>query len=1007
MNVCFDCYSHGHRCSGPNHELHLTFHDQNTDQQYTQSLDHTRDLLAMEAGCSDSVDPLLDLAKPSSMPKDWFRCLCFLPTSNEFELLECVLVDEEYPRTKLDDLAVVHTPKLPPGEATHAILCNNELVEVPQLLYGLLNGLKQANSMRKGMGQVSFERFWIAELCLAEPLRSSPPIPLEAICALAGCVTDNHVFFEAASPQPDSLSDPPVVKLVRLVKFDRLGTPVLHCRDVRPVGKSNFHLRMLSTEQNTARGTVFVNGLARDASQDVISFLRTCTCETNPSEVPAEYSAALQLQLDDPKRKVAPDCPIHGDAVEFLIPELCLPAADAIERSGEHSIWNWIRENASTEKEPDARRLAAYAPLHAGQIRLLHFFPLRLGRKGNLDAPMATITHKLGQTPKFAALSYCWGSSTRDCLLPMLTGEIVKITEHLGQIVRELVQCGITDVWIDQICIDQDNLEEKSIQVAQMLHIYKAADEVLIHLGPLSAPEKVARFVRDVAPRCLQQGLPSTNLSPEDLACWFAFIKARKSSWFSRTWIVQEMSVNPKTSVLLGLERVPWDDFLAADSLTNTELFYSSIPPDIVAMHSIPVFAKIRRQQQQRGGYDAVDLFEILVFTRFLNASEPKDKIFAFLGLFDPTSIGKWLPFPNYRRHVADVYTSFAAAYALNGYVLPLLQLAGTSQTSRDHQSLLPSWVPDWSFGNVLFRSLRQNRAFEHGSQTFSSGFGFEGSAALRSLPVAAIAEAVPHHGFGVAWRRNSIGDFSNRNQGRDERQSMTDAILLPIMDHYKASNSETQASILVKTALFDEVIGLTKIRLYEELLRTHIHGQELQTPSEALLELNKEAIELVSAHIKAEDRGYRLAKTMIADTWRDKDSTDMAEVHSQWLRGLDEVKEGMLPEVLGTNSPVHKYVGRVRQTLHNRMFGVTKGCRMGIFPSTSQIGDRVGIVAGLDLPCVFSKCANERPSQRPVERSEEFSERFAFVGEAYVEGVMYGEFEETKEAKFRDLEIV
>ena len=102
-NVCFDCYSHGHRCSGPNHELHLTFHDQNTDQQYTQSLDHTRDLLAIEAGCSDSVDPLLDLAKPSSMPKDWFRCLRFLPTGNEFELLECVLVDEEYPRTKLDD----------------------------------------------------------------------------------------------------------------------------------------------------------------------------------------------------------------------------------------------------------------------------------------------------------------------------------------------------------------------------------------------------------------------------------------------------------------------------------------------------------------------------------------------------------------------------------------------------------------------------------------------------------------------------------------------------------------------------------------------------------------------------------------------------------------------------------------------------------------------------------------------------------------------------------------
>ena len=237
--------------------------------------------------------------------------------------------------------------------------------------------------------------------------------------------------------------------------------------------------------------------------------------------------------------------------------------------------------------------------------------------------------------------------------------------------------------------------------------------------------------MKHIAPPWLQQDVTSANfpatLSPEDLACWFAFREARSSSWFSRTWTVQEMSANPNTFVLLGTERLPWDEFLAADSLMDDHFLDSSIPPDIIGIHSIPAFRRIRRRRQHEGGYDAIHMCDILHFTRFLAASDPRDKIYAFMGLFDQTSIGKWLPQPNYRRDVADVYTSFAASYALNGFTLSMLQLASTSQTSREHQWSVPSWVPDWSFGNVLLRSLRQNRAFEHGDEGFWSGSRFDG----------------------------------------------------------------------------------------------------------------------------------------------------------------------------------------------------------------------------------------------------------------------------------------
>jgi hypothetical protein len=847
--------------------------------------------------------------------------------------------------------------------------------------------------------QVPFRRFWIAEFCLAESLRSSPPIPLEAICALAGRLTDNHIFLGEGSPPSDTHGSPSVIRLVRLVKFDRFGTPVLYCREAQTDAKPVFHVRMFRAP-SSIQGIVLVNGLARNASRDVISFFRTCICQAKHPDIWRTYDA-LRGEGKVQRKNIEPTCPIHGDA-EFLIPELCLGITDDTEEASGQTIWSWIKENAATQKEPNAGCRSAYAPLDVGEIRLLRFFPVRLGRKGHVDVPMATIKHKLDETPKFVALSYCWGSSTRDCLLPMLTRETLEITQHLGQIIRDLVTSGITDVWIDQICIDQDNLEEKAIQVAQMLQIYKAADEVLIHLGPLSVSDKVVRFVKDIAPRCLRDGLSTakfpTGLSQEDVKCWLAFRAARSTPWFSRVWIVQEMSVNPRTSLLLGNERVPWDDFLAADKLTNDQFFTSSVPLDIIGIYSMPLFARIRRQQQHKGGYDAVELFEILNSARFLKSSEPKDKVYAFLGVFDQTSVGKWLPFPDYRRDVADVYTSFAASYTLNGYALGLLQLAGTSQTSPDHQSSMPSWVPDWTFGNVMLRSLRLNRAFEHGEDGFSAGTRFEGSAGPGTISLGEnlskrIGEDNIDQGSGLPNRSIDLGDFFDRHRPRDPGLRRNDSILLPLISHIKAGSDDSHTSINVKTALFDEVNELTKLRLFEASLRRQFPDQELQKLEDALFELNGEAQELVSAHIDDDvsERTYRLARTLIADSWKEKNSSDLAHVHDHWLQALRNAKEGVPSGETDSDPLMPRYAGRVRQTLQNRMFGVTKGRRMGIFPSTTQLGDRVGIVAGLDLPCVFS----------------ERTEGFAFVGEAYVEGVMYGEFEETEEATFRELKIV
>ena len=534
------------------------------------------------------------------------------------------------------------------------------------------------------------------------------------------------------------------------------------------------------------------------------------------------------------------------------------------------------------------------------------------------------------------------------------------------------------------------------VQVAKMLDIYRAANEVLIHPGGVLLPQSAVHFVEHVAPRYSQRGLSSSEFERELLAVdklsWAAFKQARSLPWFSRTWVAQEMSVNKNTSIVLGRERVTWDKFLAA-SLIVEEAFFSAVPLDFMAMHSLPMFATIRRRLQDKGPYEAVDLLRILEGTRFLGSSDPRDKIYAFLGLFDNESIKKWLPYPDYDAGVVDVYTAFAAVLGLQGgATLGLLQSSGTSQTSQNYLSSLPSWVPDWSFGNALQRSLRACRAFEHGENGFRCGTRFQSSAGPRSFKL----QLNSKHGQDAAGRAIPLGDFVDRTQTRESGLSMRDQILLPLINHLVAGNSSSgygdNSSVVVKTALFDQVIGLTKLRLFEEQLQAIRPLHPLQLPREALLEIYEEA--RASLNLSDDEGGekeHQLARTLIADSWRQKDSCGVTKVHRQWVELLRSAANGSPTPNLDNSDLVLSYAGRVRQTLQDRMFGITKDGRIGIFPATTEHGDQVGIVAGLDLPCVLSK------------RGEDF----ALVGEAYIDGVMFGEFEESEEVEFKEIKIV
>ena len=94
--------------------------------------------------------------------------------------------------------------------------------------------------------------------------------------------------------------------------------------------------------------------------------------------------------------------------------------------------------------------------------------------------------------PSYKALSYAWGALVSPKVPILIDGNAVMITQNLYEALewfQTLSTCP--DTWVDAVCINQADDEEKRTQVPLMHRIYGQAEEVLIWLGP--AADKVPR----------------------------------------------------------------------------------------------------------------------------------------------------------------------------------------------------------------------------------------------------------------------------------------------------------------------------------------------------------------------------------------------------------------------------------------------------------------------------------------------------------------------------------
>lgn len=272
-------------------------------------------------------------------------------------------------------------------------------------------------------------------------------------------------------------------------------------------------------------------------------------------------------------------------------------------------------------------------------------------------------------------------------------------------------------IWIDQICIDQYNPEERGDQVAMMAEVYRSADQVWIWLGSgdgISGRQRALRPIfRGLACEFLQRLTSSLSfrglndyaefkrlLSREGAEEWVELKSFFNSRWWSRCWVYQEAILAESAVFFFGdlaIEReVLCSAYIALVENTARRIFqtrpgesFERLLP-ISEMMSDPQFFNVYISVLQTG---LIDLPTALRLSRASNCSDQRDRVYAMLGLvgYDYHII------PNYSvaNTVSNVFITTTKKIIENHGTLDILGRAFPE--TRDSSLRLPSWVPDFS----------------------------------------------------------------------------------------------------------------------------------------------------------------------------------------------------------------------------------------------------------------------------------------------------------------------
>ena len=665
----------------------------------------------------------------------------------------------------------------------------------------------------------------------------------------------------------------------------------------------------------------------------------------------------------------------------------------------------------------------------------------------------------LDDCPSYSCLSYTWGpalTNTTETGEPAdtsifelviraeKTAGVLYIRENLSDALCQLTESSSlgssTYMWVDAICINQDNLKERSSQVSMMDSIYSGAEKVIVWLGKAMADfSNFAWFHSDALASEYLQGsqtdsiMKRTNVEapifqgaystePGILEKWQSYCRFfDQRRWFNRAWVVQEVVLARPSDVEVwcGNERLRWTNMVAfalgirltglgsflqtmGNTVGNT-MKCQSTGDEVVRLGLLQEFCERGGPDQESRGGDLVNLKEllqenydvtdsegrrhaflqhVLAILRPFDSFDPRDKVYAAMGI-----VGRFLPrgsrpfiYPEYETPVREVY-EYTAKFLLEH--LPYLSvLALVEDPSRRKIVNLPSWVPDFCSqqGNS---SLRANV-----NMSFNASAG-QPPGPYRSLKDSILSlrggchDTVAQLGISMSRPEEELS-FSQSWVLLDSLEIMDDALKLCSMLDPTYTNGQSHIEALWRTMIADQMYQLylvaDSLHHFRCMLLWHL-GQAAGSQEQRVTNL-------------LHSIGYRMAVLNGLARSEEDFLLTPQQVALYVIQHCTKPEErtmelnAMLEEVLECCKQASLLIAKVQP--YRRLYITSKGY-IGLGPMSTQVGDEVWIICDGKTPFILHPQPENSNAPENPNQTEEVKQ-FQLVGETYLHGFMQGE---------------
>lgn len=635
--------------------------------------------------------------------------------------------------------------------------------------------------------------------------------------------------------------------------------------------------------------------------------------------------------------------------------------------------------------------------------------------------PACDLFHiSLHERPKFSALSYVWGAAT-DRRVILVQNSAVLVTKNLYDALMALRRPKEDLViWVDALCINQSDDEEKSWQVGLMADIYRQASKVVAWLGPAeSDDDSVMDYLNSLGeeaeacgmdngfepykeewqklasqPRNLRDLVRSNAMVRTPAGKIITFPREKLNNifysisgwhdhdkllpiagikhfftrpWWGRIWILQEITLPENAEFLCGSKKITrrrCSAALAAYCALRSVLTTTfANQPGSLTRYQLTIIEDLFQHRPTV----MLSSWKIYRYFRFplaallratcvgsinlhrhgphhLDSSDPRDKIFALLGLAaDREELERLGVLPDYSKSCKEIYTAVMVVLLQQGH-MSLLSFCQMPKL----QPGLPSWVPDWSRSVTDMLQDVKNDHITADPEFSASG--------VQSRPskVSVVRREGTIEGISIECyvydNIYDVGFFPSRASSHEvpleETFSWPVKWLVEILrltyeknQHYMDFSDRLHAA--ARTS-----IGGVRYNQDKELVRV---GDDRFLDAVVLL---KDGVKQVQGkHIKLELK--QLLKKR--------------DVKSQ-VKGMTRKLSGLGSEIIG------KSLGRLP-------FITGKG-HLVLGPEYAERGDFIGLIKGNQVPFILRRRVDEQ---------------YQLIGEAYVDGIMDGEAVENR----------